>query len=259
MPVQSNTYLSILLSTPFLSIIIPAHNEEHRLPNTLEQVRAFLQIQPFNSEILVVENASQDRTHQIALEFSNIHSSEKSLIRVLQVPELGKGAAVKRGMLEARGEYRFMCDADLSMPIGEVNRFLPPNLTGFDIAIASREAIGAVRYNEPAYRHLVGRVFNTLIRVLALPTLQDTQCGFKCFRGAVVEDLFRQQTISGWSFDVEILYIAQRRGYEIREVPIPWYYNANSKISVVKDSFQMGLDILKIRLNDLRGGYDPTR
>ena len=143
-------------------------------------------------------------------------------------------------------------------PIGEVNRFLPPALTGFDIAIASRETAGAVRYNEPAYRHLVGRVFNTLIRVLALPTLQDTQCGFKCFRAAVVDDLFRQQKISGWSFDVEILYIARRRGYKILEIPIPWYYNANSKISVVKDSFQMGLDILKIRLNDLRGGYGPA-
>jgi len=246
------------LSTPFLSIIIPAHNEEHRLPHTLEQVMAFLQTQPYSAEILVVENASQDRTHQIALEFAKTHFTDQPLIRVLQVPERGKGVAVNRGMLEARGEYRFMCDADLSMPIGEVNRFLPPALTGFDIAIASRESAGALRYNEPTYRHLVGRVFNTLIRVLALPTLQDTQCGFKCFRAAVVEDLFRRQKISGWSFDVEILYIARRRGYKIIEIPIPWYYNTNSKISVVKDSFQMGLDILKIRLNDLRGGYGPA-
>ena len=112
MPVSTNKYASNLLSTPFLSIIIPAHNEEHRLPHTLEHVKAFLQTQPYSAEILVVENASQDRTHQIALEFAKTHFTDQPLIRVLQVQERGKGVAVKRGMLEARGEYRFMCDAD---------------------------------------------------------------------------------------------------------------------------------------------------
>jgi hypothetical protein len=143
-----------------------------------------------------------------------------------------------------------MCDADLSMPVTEINRFFPPVLPDVDIAIASREAPGAVRYNEPIYRHVVGRVFNTLIRVLALPGLNDTQCGFKCFRGQVVEELFNDMTITGWSFDVEILYIAQQRGYLIHEVPIPWYFNPDSHISVAKDSTQMALDIFKIRLRD---------
>ena len=107
----------------------------------------------------------------------------------------------------ARGEYRFICDADLSMPIEEVNRFLPPVLEGYDIAIASREAPGAVRYGEPAYRHWIGRIFNALVRSLAVPHFQDTQCGFKCFRASVAEDLFSVQRLDGWTFDVEVLFI----------------------------------------------------
>ncbi len=159
-------------------------------------------------------------------------------------------------MQAARGEYRFMCDVDLSMPVAEINRFLPPRLDTYDIAIASREAPGAIRYNEPYYRHFVGRIYNGLIRSLALPGLHDTQCGFKCFKGSLVEDLFTRQTLNGWSFDVEILFIARRRGYRIIEVPIPWYYNPHSKISVVRDSLKMGLDLLTIRLNATRGIYD---
>ena len=149
-----------------------------------------------------------------------------------------------------------MCDADLSMPIEDINRFIPPALNDFDIAIASREARGAVRYNEPAFRHLVGRIFNTMIRVLALPELNDTQCGFKCFRTSVVQDLFMKQTLPGWSFDVEILFIARLRGYRIVEVPIHWYFNADSKIRVFNDSMRMAIDLFTIRMNAIRGIYN---
>lgn len=236
------------MQTPFLSVIIPAFNEEQRLPNTLEQVLVYLQDQPYRSEILVIENASQDNTYQVAKQFAQDHNSAELPIQVIREPQRGKGNAVKRGIYAASGEYRFMCDADLSMPVTEINRFFPPELEDFDISIASREAPGAVRYNEPAYRHFVGRIFNTLIRVLALPELNDTQCGFKCFKAAIAEDLFRDLDITGWSFDVEILYLAQRRGHRIVEIPIPWYYNPDSHIRVVKDSFQMAFDIFKIRL-----------
>ena len=238
------------MQTPFLSVIIPAFNEEQRLPNTLEQLLAYLQDQPYRSEILVVENASQDNTYQVAEEFAQTHNSEDLPIQVIREPNRGKGFAVKRGMYATNGEYRFMCDADLSMPVTEINRFFPPQLEDFDISIASREAPGAIRYNEPAYRHFVGRIFNTQIRILALPGLNDTQCGFKCFKAEIAEDLFRDIKITGWSFDVEILYLAQQRGYRIVEIPIPWYYNPESHISVVKDSFQMAIDIFKIRLKD---------
>jgi len=239
------------LTTPFLSIIIPAHNEEERLPDTLRQVLEFTEKQAFETEAVVVENGSTDQTFQIAQEYASQHNQ----IYVLKNEQRGKGRAVRQGMLAAQGDYRFMCDVDFSMPVNEISRFLPPNQTSYDIAIASREAPGAVRHGEPNYRHLVGRIYNGLIRGLALPGLQDTQCGFKCFRGVVAEELFRRQTLTGWSFDVEILFIARQLGYKIIELPIHWYYNPHSKINVVRDSFKMGLDLLTIRVNSLRGIY----
>ena len=115
-----------------------------------------------------------------------------------------------------------------------------------------------MRYNEPEYRHLTGRVFNTLVRWLALPGLQDTQCGFKCFRAEVVEEVFPRQTIEGWTFDVEVLYIARRQGYQIREIPIDWFFNPDSKVRVLRDSWRMFRDLLKIRANGRRGAYDAA-
>ena len=238
---------------PFLSIIIPAYNEESRLPDTLEQVIRFLEKQTFTSEIVVVENGSRDRTYAIAQEFAKKNGN----VRAIQNEARGKGLAIQRGMQEAKGEYLFMCDADLSMPIEELSKFLPPQLQNVDIAIASREAPGSIRYNEPYYRHLTGRVFNTLIRLLVLPTLQDTQCGFKCIRADVARDICPYQTLTGWAFDVELLYIARHHGYRIVEIPIHWYFNADSKISVLRDSLRMFLDLLLIRRNTRRGLYDP--
>ena len=239
--------------TPFLSIIIPAHNEEKRLPGTLEQVLRFVEKQTFRCEVIVVENGSLDRTYEIAREFAKRHGD----FYVFRNEARGKGRAIQLGVREARGEYLFMCDADLSMPVEEISRFLPPQLDHIDIAIASREAPGSVRYDEPYYRHLTGRVFNTLIRLLVLPGLQDTQCGFKCIRAEVARNIFPFQTLTGWAFDVELLYIARHRGYKIIEVPIQWYFNADSKISVFRDSLRMFLDLLLIRRNARRGLYDP--
>ncbi len=237
----------------FLSIIIPAHNEETRLPGTLEQVFRYLEQQSFTSEVIVVENGSADRTFEIAREYAKQHAN----LRVIQNDWRGKGRAIQRGVSEAKGEYIFLCDADLSMPIAEISKFIPPQLQNVDIAIGSREAIGAVRYDEPYYRHFTGRVFNTLIRWLVLPKLQDTQCGFKCIRAEVARDIFRYQTLTGWAFDVEMLYIARHHKYQVVEIPIHWYFNADSKISVVRDSLRMFLDLLAIRRNARRGLYDP--
>jgi len=241
------------LTQPFLSIVIPAFNEEKRLPSTLEQVYSYIKDQPFECEVLIVENGSKDATFEIALEFSERHEQ----FHVLEA-ERGKGQAVRRGMLEAKGEYCFMCDVDLSMPIAEISRFIPPALTSFDLAIGSREAEGAMRYDEPAYRHLGGRLINFLIRLLALPGMHDTQCGFKCFHFSVVRDLFEHQTMGGWSFDIELLYIARLRGYRIVDVPIPWYFNPESKLNVLQDAFRMARDIMKIRQNASRGVYEKS-
>jgi len=237
---------------PFLSIVIPAHNEEKRLPPSLVKIQNFLATQPYSAEVVIVENGSQDQTLEIAKESAR----QVPYIRVLKEEKRGKGLAVRRGMLEARGEYRFICDADLSMPIEQVNRFLPPALAKPDVVIGSREIAGAVRYNEPVYRHLIGRVFNTLVRWAALPGLQDTQCGFKCFHARVVEAVFPCQTLMGWSFDVELLFMARKKGYRIVEVPVPWYFNPESKVRLWKDSVRMGADLLAIRRNDRLGRYD---
>ncbi|MEW6566615.1 MAG: dolichyl-phosphate beta-glucosyltransferase [Chloroflexota bacterium] len=236
---------------PFLSIVIPAYNEEHRLPGTLSRVFDYLQAQPYAWEVLVVDNGSTDRTSQVVRSFA----SQQPNLRLLQDARRGKGLAVRRGLLEACGDYRFICDADLSMPIEEIGRFLPPALPEVDIAIASREAPGAVRYGEPAYRHWIGRVFNWLVRLLAVPGFQDTQCGFKCFRAEAAEDLFSVQRLDGWTFDVEVLFIALRRGYRVAEVGIPWYFEAGSRVHPMRDSLTMLADLFRIRRNWRRGLY----
>ncbi len=235
----------------YLSILFPAHNEEGRLPEALREVDAFLAQQNYSYELLIVENASSDHT----LEIANAFAVDHPYVRVLHDDLPGKGRAVQTGMLAARGEYRFICDVDLSMPAAEIQHFLPPERDGYEIAIASREARGAVRYGEPHYRHVVGRVFNTLVRWLTLPELNDTQCGFKCFTAKAAETLFPLMTIPGWTFDVEILAIARSWGYKIIEVPIPWYYKANSKVHVMRDSAKMALDLLEIRRNLRLGKY----
>ena len=165
--------------SPLLSIIIPAYNEEKRLPASLEKISAFLDKQSYTAEVVVVENGSTDRTYEVAADFAKEHEKFK----VIQAQGRGKGLAVRTGMLAAQGQYRFMCDADLSMPIEELSKFLPPQIEAPQIVIGSREAPGAVRYDEPEFRHVGGRGINILIRLLALPKLHDTQCGFKLFPG----------------------------------------------------------------------------
>ena len=240
------------MSLPLLSIIIPAHNEENRLPGSLEQVFAFLKQQSYESEVLVVENGSSDHTLERARSFTAAHKN----LRVIREMGRGKGLAVRRGMLEAQGAYRFMCDADLSMPIEEVNKFLPPARSDFDIAIGSREAPNAVRYDEPFYRHFGGRFINFAIRTLILPGLEDTQCGFKCFTAKAAEQVFTKQTINGWSFDIEALFIGLRLGYRIIEIPIHWYFRSDSKVNMVPDSMRLIGDIFRIQANARRGIYD---
>jgi glycosyltransferase involved in cell wall biosynthesis len=240
---------------PYLSIVLPAHNEGERLPDSLNRIQAFLAAQPWSSEVVVVENGSQDQTAQLAEAFASRHAH----VRVLREALPGKGRAVRRGILAAEGEYRFICDVDLSMPIEQVVRFLPPAQAEAAIVIASREAPGAVRYNEPAHRHWIGRGFNLLVRLLAVPGLQDTQCGFKCFRADAAEELFRLQVLNGWTFDVEVLFLARRRGYRILEIPIPWTHVPGSRVRLARDSFAMLADLLRIRWYAARGRYGPSR
>lgn len=242
----------MMSDNPLLSVIIPAYNEGRRLPDTLPQVIEFVSTQEYDAEIVVVDNNSSDDTRAI----SERLSEEYPFLKVLFEPTQGKGAAVRTGMRNALGEYLFMADADLSMPISEVSKFLPPELDDYDVAIASREVVGAVRYNEPGYRHMMGRVFNLVVKMLAVHGFQDTQAGFKCFKRKAALDILNKQTIDGWAFDVELLYIAQRRGYRIVEVPINWYYRSNSRINPIGDAFDMFREVVGIRMNGRKGIYD---
>ncbi|MEN8098260.1 MAG: dolichyl-phosphate beta-glucosyltransferase [Chloroflexota bacterium] len=241
-----------------LSIIIPAHNEQFRLPGSLQKIDSFLKKQNYTYEVIVVENGSSDNTVGVVNDFSALHE----YVRLIEVDTRGKGLAVKAGMLEAKGEYRFVCDADLSMPIEEIEKFLlekdgAGTLTeSFDVAIASREVEGAVRYDEPWYRHFMGRVLNTIIKVLALKEFEDTQCGFKMFHAPVALDLFQVQTLSGIGFDIELLFIAQKRGYKVLEIPVNWYFSAESRMRLVGDSMTAILEILQIRQNWSNGVYN---
>lgn len=240
-------------SRPHLSIVIPAYNEEHRLPESLQAIVEFTARQPYSVEVVVVDNNSDDGTAAVIADYA----AEFPFVHGLFEGTQGKGAAVKRGMLAAQGHFRFICDADLSMPIDEVNKFFPLIENGFDIAIGSREAPGAQRYDEPSHRHIMGRVFNTIVRLLAIPKLQDTQCGFKMFTATATERLFPLQTMNGWSFDVEILYAARLHGFRVVEVPINWFYKATDHIHPIRDSIDMFLEVLKIRLKGRQGYYQP--
>jgi dolichyl-phosphate beta-glucosyltransferase len=239
---------------PWLSIIIPVHNEEHRLPPCLDRIDAFLSTQPYDYEVVIVENGSKDDTFAVAQSFADTHP----YVRALRVHTRGKGLAVKAGMLAAHGEYRFICDVDLSMPIEQIARFLPPEADGYDISIATREGEGSERIGEPEYRHIMGRINNWIIKLLAVRGFEDTQCGFKMFTRQAAEDLFAVQRMNGIGFDVELIFIAQRRGYKIREVPITWYFDPDSRMRLIQDSLHILLEIVAIRQNWKRGLYAKT-
>lgn len=239
------------MAKPFLSVIVPAHNEERRIEPTLEKLVGYLSAQPFEWEVIVVENGSDDRTAEVV----NSWAAEVEQVRLIFLPQPGKGWAVREGMIAATGEYRFMCDADMSMPVEHLDDFLARMAERYDVVIGSRQIEGARRFGEPSGRHLMGRVFNWVVRLVAVGGFQDTQCGFKMFRGDVAEELFRRQRTKGWGFDVEILYMAVTRQMSILEMPIDWYHEPSSKINPVSDSIQMVKDTVMARWRGVTGEY----
>lgn len=247
---------------PYLSVVIPAYNEAARLPVTLNKVMSYLEGCEHTYEVIVVDDGSEDRTADIVEEQGRDHDH----LRVIRNPHRGKGYAVRTGMLAAAGRYVLYSDADLSAPIEEVSKLLPYLEGKFDVAMGSREGVGARRYDEPNYRHIMGRVFNGVVRLVALPQFNDTQCGFKAFRRDVAQELFSSLHLYGENagyikgamvtgFDVEVLYLALKWGYKVKEVPVHWYYAPTSKVNPVKDSYRNFRDVVKVRWNDARGIY----
>lgn len=208
-----------------LSVVIPAFNEEKRLPGTLAKVLAFLRQRGETFEVVVVDDGSSDRTAEVA-------QSAGEEVRVLKNPgNRGKGYSVRNGMLNARGAWRLMCDADLSTPIEDLDT-LKAALDGAEIAIASRAVTGAnVEKHQSLMRESSGRFFNLLVRVLHLPGILDTQCGFKLFSAAAAEAAFRDSKLDGFAFDVEALVLARRAGFKVREVAVTWRNDEQTRVS----------------------------
>lgn len=237
-----------------ISVIIPAYNEEKKLQKTLPSIHSALNRSFSNFEIIVVDDGSYDGTYNSVLRLSEQLSGLKILRNEVN---RGKGYSVKRGVLSAALEYILFTDADLSTPIEALGKFMEHLNEGVDIAIGSRAVKGSrIIESQSFLRRGMGKAFNMLVRLFLFQGVKDTQCGFKCFRREAARELFGLQRLDGFCFDAEILYIAKKKSYSIKEIPVEWANRKDSRVSMVKDSIKMFLDIFQVKLNDIRGLYD---
>lgn len=238
-----------------LSLIIPAYNEEQRLGDSLEQALAYLDAQPYASEVIIVDDGSRDCTRDIATQFAR--QPRRTPVKYLSyTPNRGKGYAVRTGMASATGEVRVYSDADASTPIEELEKLWPRFDDGADIVIGSRALPDSdIVVRQAWYRESMGRTFNVLLRLLGLTQFKDTQCGFKGFTRHACEIVFPRQRVFRFSFDAELLYIAKKQGLRIDEVPVRWRNNPESRVHPVSDSLRMAFDLLTIRLWNLLKKY----
>jgi len=241
-----------------LSIIIPAYNEERRLPKTLDSIGAFVKASPLRAEIIVVDDGSTDNTAQLV---TSSEDKYKNLRLVSNGRNRGKGFSVRHGMLEVRGEFALFTDADLSTPIEEAGKLLAPlREQGYDVAIGSRAMDRSlIQIHQSAVREQAGILFNYVVRLMMGIGFSDTQCGFKAFRADRARIIFEQQRIERFGFDPEILFLAKRHGLKVAEVPVRWSHDSATKVNVIGDGTQMLMDLLTIRGNALRGLYPRPR
>lgn len=246
---------------PYLSVIIPAFNEENNLvKGEIGKVVEFLKEQKYDFEVILVDDGSTDQTLAKLRELASLFNQ----VTVIANTHGGKALAVAAGMRAAQGKWRLYSDFDQSTPISEVNKLLAKTREGYEIVIGSREAVGAKREAEPRLRHLMGRVFNTVVRMLAVPGIQDTQCGFKLFSQKATQELFpllkvttspKRDAFTG-AFDVELLYLARMKQMEIAEVPVHWKHEHTLRVNPLKDSYRMFMEVVTIRLFAMGGGYE---
>jgi glycosyltransferase involved in cell wall biosynthesis len=246
-----------------ISIVIPCYNEEKRIISSLNTIVSFMNSYNPSFEIIVVDDGSRDSSVQLVKNYI----STRDNIYLVENPHKGKGFAVRTGVLMTVGKYVLISDADLATPIDEIKRLLVwIEDNNYDIAIASREGLGASRQDEPFIRHLMGRTFNLLIKIIVGLFYKDTQCGFKLFKGSQARDIFNRLILFGDSakivkypkvtaFDVEVLVIAKNDSLKVKEIPVAWTYVPTKKVSAVRDSLLMLLEISKIRMNDILGKY----
>ena len=230
--------------TPEISIVIPAYNEALRLPETLGRVQRYLATAGLTAEVIVVDDGSRDDTAEVVQRYAQRWPQLKL---VAAERNAGKGAAVRLGMAAARGRYRVFSDADLSVPIDDMEKLLRPLHAGAGVAIASRGLRDSqVELHQPWYRETMGKIFNRLVRIFVLGGVHDTQCGFKAFTGEVADRVFPVLQTRGFGFDVELLYRAQHAGYKIVEVPTRWINSPQSRVHPIRHSAAMFLELLAI-------------
>ena len=249
------------------SIVIPAYNEEDKITSSLTQVVNFMRGFCSSFEILVINDGSKDLTSEKVQEYLK----DNVEVKLINNPHKGKGFAVWTGMMEAEGELIYMADADLSTSIDELKKLSVWAIDqNYDLVIGSREGVGARRLGEPFYRHVMGRFFNYWVQFIALPGIKDTQCGFKLFKKKAAKDIFGRLLVYGQdtkeinttyfgAWDVEVLYLARKLGYTVKQVPVTWTYVKSKRFNPLKDAFKMAWDVTKVRLNDLRGKYKTAK
>jgi len=250
-----------VLAKCYLSILIPAYNESTRLPATLLRMDEYLATRDFSHELVIVDDGSRDNTRDVVRDFA----ATRNWVRLVHYDDeaghpqnRGKGFAVRTGVQAAVGRDILFSDADLSTPIEEMEKLLPPISRGdCDIAIASRALPDSdLAIHQPFYREWMGRCFNRVVQALAVPGVKDTQCGFKAFRGEVAKRLFGLAQVDGFGFDPEILYLAMKLGYSIREIPVTWRHMDDSRVNPLSAPLKMLGELVEIRWNDLRGLYE---
>jgi len=249
-----------------LTIVLPAYNEESRIYDSLVLIREFFLKKDYRYEVLVSDDGSTDQTIDIVEDLTERWKE----LRILKNKHKGKAPAIISGIVHAKSEFVLFSDVDLSVPIDEIDKMVVwLEDQHYDIAIATREGTGAKRVGEPLIRHIMGRVFNYLVQLVILPGINDTQCGFKLFKTKIAQDIFKYtklyslddpvitgSKVSG--FDVELLYVARKLGYKIKQVPVIWTYMDNSKVHNIKDSYYNAMDVFKVRLNSLKGLYTKS-
>jgi dolichyl-phosphate beta-glucosyltransferase len=230
-----------------ISIIIPAYNEENRIISSLFRIKEYFKNHDINYEIFVVDDGSTDDTKRIS---KDLIQDIPHLKVISYNPNRGKGYALRQGVLASKGEVILLTDADLSTPIEELSKLLPLIYNHkFDVAIGSRAlALSEIIKKQPWWRQSMGKFFNRLVKSLVLEDFNDTQCGFKLFRGDIARSLFKEARIDRFAYDVEILAIAKKKGYRIAEVPITWINSPESKVNPIRDPLQMFFDLLRIRM-----------
>src|SRR3989344_769628 len=226
-----------------ISIVIPAYNEEKRIGKTLQRCLEYIKLKKDKFEIIVVNDGSKDKTAEIVKKFKNVKLTS-------HFPNYGKGYAVRKGILKAKGDYILFSDADLSTPIEELDKLMQ-YVKDYDVIIASR-AVKESMVKTIQYRKILGRIFAFLVNLLTVKEINDTQCGFKLFKKEAAKKIFGNQIINGWAFDVEVLYLAKKFRYKIKEVGVKWQHFEHENVTPTGQSFKMLREIIKIRLNDLK-------